>query len=680
MSLLELIKSKPNDFQKELKKAFMPYSANIIVDGAEKETLIILINLSCRKPHAKDLLDISTAKDYIKSDGNIEKAVNEIKWLHSHNLKYPDARVSNQRILALNDLDFLSAPFGWSHNAADFAHPIWLISPFCWQGKTTSVIHLLHQNDPFWSKLFSKIGLIKPKQALFQEEIAKQLAQSSFPDCVSSYSVQLRFPYQDDYLAITPVINHAMQASVQQASRKEETPLKFSRLMFPRSSSISNLCGSVGGNMKFIYAPISCSPQSYLTLSGSKARNNRYFDDYALTNKRLCSVFASMIGENSLTHKHSRQRHRKTQLQILRKQIGLWLMPLIELREHLETHGERASYNNNDELIHRFILLDEADFILLIGELNQRIHDVLLSSDYTRRFAYHPQLFKAVKSQLAWILKKLSEEFEDVAAQEQYIYLRGMRADQINGMSCPLIVGAPAMTAIFGFMHNFEMRFKKLSKEQVDICFEHFAFFVRSDHHYTSAKLTEPNQVRLKRELSDAKRPTIRSNVYSDVEFDLIIKVKTSLALDDYLAQLKASLPATFCGGSLHPPSTTLTDWINVHHSRFVLHQHIKSLPLSGRWLIPAIEQINTIEDIEYALTEDEAYLPIGVGYRLLETPKERKNATTSLHAYVENIIGIAKRVNPMRYRISHRNQFFNHAFWQLKTDNNAILITKQEA
>ena len=91
-----------NDIERQaiLKKAFMPYSELIDVDGNELNALTILLNLSLSKPECNNWSDNVRAKQYLFNSDHIDIVCNEIKWLHTHNLKFPDCRVKEQRLIA----------------------------------------------------------------------------------------------------------------------------------------------------------------------------------------------------------------------------------------------------------------------------------------------------------------------------------------------------------------------------------------------------------------------------------------------------------------------------------------------------------------------------------------------------------------------------------------------------
>ncbi len=88
--------------QTALKKMFMPYTEDVCVDGYEQETLTILLNLSSshQADRCSDWLDVARAQRYLKDRENLDASLAEIQWFHTHNLKFPDCRVKDQRIIA----------------------------------------------------------------------------------------------------------------------------------------------------------------------------------------------------------------------------------------------------------------------------------------------------------------------------------------------------------------------------------------------------------------------------------------------------------------------------------------------------------------------------------------------------------------------------------------------------
>lgn len=91
--------------------------------------------------------------------------------------------------------------------------------------------------------------------------------------------------------------------------------------------------------------------------------------------------------------------------------------------------------------------------------------------------------------------------------------------------------------------------------------------------------------------------------------------------------------------------------------------------------VIPSEKQPTNFDELERLLTQDDDNLPVSLGYHLLEHPTKRGDAITGCHAYAENAIGLAKRINPIEVRFSGRDHFLNHAFWSIECSSETILI-----
>ena len=82
-----------------LRRAFTAYTAPIDVTGYEASALTILLNMTYPRKRVDDLLDKRLAKQTLNTDAHVDACIDEVQWLHTHNLKYPDIRVSKQRLI-----------------------------------------------------------------------------------------------------------------------------------------------------------------------------------------------------------------------------------------------------------------------------------------------------------------------------------------------------------------------------------------------------------------------------------------------------------------------------------------------------------------------------------------------------------------------------------------------------
>ena len=673
----------------EIKKAFMPYTRPVDVDGSEKQALIVLLNLSLSKPEAKDCLDFTRALGYFANSDNLATAEQEIQWFHTHNLKFPDCRVSKQRIISTPlysekltlTSQSLNRTYGWAHNSAVYKHTIWLLNEFRWRGRVENLLNLIRAGDDFWLELLADIGLKPKTQIQLKDLIERQLPPTHLPDEVNRYSKQLRFPWKGDYLSVTPVVSHAMQQELSVLSRQGECSLRFKTMSYPNSASIGNLCGSLGGYINILSYPIEVIANRHQTLGASCSRTNRYFDDYQLTSKRTCSVLAHLTGFEQPQTRKARKHVRQYQLKVIRKQIARWLLPLIELRDNLVTEPIDFYDEPDDELVKRFLTVNESDFLDLTTGLNQRLNLALQNNRFASRFSYHPKLMRVLKTELIWVLTQLSRPEPELPAASdskvQYLYLSSMRVFDAADMSCPYLSGAPSLTAVWGFVHRYQQELRDLIPDCEDeFEFKDFAIFIRDESVQTSAKLTEPSVIAKARSISPAKRTTIIREDCSDLVFDIVITIESDQRLSDCQSQLRAALPTNFAGGALFQPEISSgINWLRTFVSKSDLFQVVKGLPGYGTWLSPYSFQPQILTELQERLSIDGSLIPVANGFHFLEPPQERKGSLTNLHCYAENNIALAKRVNPIEVRFAGRDHFFEKVFWSLEVTDQTILI-----
>lgn len=670
-----------------LKKAFMPYTSSIEIDGVERQALAILLNLSLGKPEPKDWLDISRARQYFGNAENLTAVIEETRWIHTHNLKYPDCRVAKQSIigspLRTNSPTLTSfslhSSYGWAHNASAYRHTIWLLNPFLWRGNDECLLSLILKHDDFWQSLLVEFGFGLAEQGVLFQVIDDHLNVQRFPDCVDARSKQVLLPWQGDYLSVTPVVSHALQQEVERLSRDRESDLRFRTITLPNSASIGNLCGSLGGAMKVLSYPIGVSVDHSKTLIARKGATQKYFDDYQLCSKKTCSVLAHLAGFDAPKTAKGRDQTRRYQLKIIRKQIARWLLPLIELRDIIESEPHEMTASYSDGLVSDFLSLEERELPRLLKQLNQRLHLTLQNYRSSNRFAYHPKLLQPLKSELVWILNKLAqpEDEENAFQNHQYIYLSALRSYGTAAQSSPYLCGCPSLTAVWGFVHRYQLNLERLSgTESLDLEFTEFALFVRDESLHSNTKLTEPSVLASVRDVSPVKRPTILPEVGSDIVFDLVIKVRGDQRLSEHVGHLKSALPLNFAGGALFQPEISKgVTWLRALANDTDLFQVVKGLPSYGRWLIHNPVQPRNFSELETYITLDKSLLPISNGFHLLEKPASRGNARTRLHAYAENNLALAKRLNPIDVRLGDKWRFIEQVFWSIEETTGTILI-----
>ena len=168
---------------------------------------------------------------YFSDEKNLQTAEEEVKWYHTHNLKFPDCRVANQRILATpipsNEVTLTSQSLlpqlGWAHNSAKYKHTIWLLNNFVWRGSNANVLNHIRNQNELWSELLVEMGLSLEKQEQLRAICERSLPESELPTEISQFSKQVRFPWQGEYLSITPVVSHAMQQQLEVLARDKHS-------------------------------------------------------------------------------------------------------------------------------------------------------------------------------------------------------------------------------------------------------------------------------------------------------------------------------------------------------------------------------------------------------------------------------------------------------------------------
>ena len=236
-----------------IRHAFASFTQPVDITGSETNALIILLNLTYSKKDIDDVLDKALARKTLKNKRHIDNCINEVQWFHSHNLKYPDIRVSKQRLVAppitLQRSVLTSAncekSLGWSHDSAKVNLAKLFVSPFYWEGKVYCLATALDSAPKQWKLAFTKLGMPVKEFLNLCTRVKDFLPEEHFPEQLDKHSPQERFPYQDKYLSITPVVSHALQSEIQQITSKKEC--RYTLVNHAHSSSVSELTASALG-------------------------------------------------------------------------------------------------------------------------------------------------------------------------------------------------------------------------------------------------------------------------------------------------------------------------------------------------------------------------------------------------------------------------------------------------
>ena len=674
-----------------LRRGFAPYSEVITVDGAELPSLIVLGNLTIKKELSKDLCDEHQARQLLLDEHYLEHCTNAVRWLHTHNLKYPDSRVSGQRLIiespALIPGVVSSAgipmQMGWANNSADINFAKLFCSAFQHGGKITNLAQQLCSSSAPWCDALQQLGLSLSAIETLCQTLITSLPKVDIPDEVSPYSKQVRFPYQGHYCSITPIVSHAAMAKLQ--SVIHETRCPHTTISHDHPAALGSLVGSVGGKVAVLDYPPPVSFSKERQFSGARLQRlhdgRSLFDNSILYDHVMLDALDHLASQPGTTRKQQRER-RLSALRYLRRQLAVWLGPLIEWRDDLEQTGFDVKKLPLDSLEGRLLTQPRALLPELTLELASRFHLTLQHHPVGRRYAFHPELLVPIKSQLLWLLKKLVQpEVEGTNSTPDsfcYLHLSGLRVYDAMAMANPYLCGIPSLSALAGFCHDYERRLTKLLKRPVN--FTSVAWYLRDYSKVEGKRLPEPNLPDKAKEISAIRRPGLIDSRYCDVGMDLVIEVQIpaegSMLLPDEMELLRAAFPARFAGGCLHPPSLYEgKQWCTVYSNPGELFTALSRLPRYGCWVYPFDSNICSLEELVEKLSQDRRLRPVSSGYVLLEEPRQRAGCLEQYHAYAESVIGMALCVNPVEMRMAGKNQFYTKGFWRLTQQNRAILM-----
>ncbi|MGA4607615.1 type I-F CRISPR-associated protein Csy2 [Pseudoalteromonas maricaloris] len=659
-----------------LRTAFAPYSEHVDITGSEPQALVILINLTYKRKDIKDLTSVSAAKAALRDEQHLKICIDEVKWYHTHNLKYPDIRVSHQRLLAqVVDVGFRvvsssSYPkqFGWSHDSAKINHTKLFLTGFVWRGEYVCLAQLLAKQEGFWVAQFRELGLLKRDVVAVCEQIAVQLPNEELPEQLSNYTPQLLIPIENDYLSVSPVVSHAVLAALQLATRSDL--LKRGVIEHNRPANVGELPSALGGRVNVL---------KYFAKTYSATNVNDYysqdeqrlFNVTALNSKTVSEALRVLSKSKPFNTLRQKRLARIAATKALRTALDGWLEKLIKL-------AQNEAINNSDPEPVKLLATQEFKQLELV--LSQELNRQMSGLKYLKRYAYHPELMPILKAQLSYVLSHQNNQEDEFEAEHiQYVHCQNLRVYNAEAMPNPYLMGMPSITALEGLGHQFQRKLQKLLGGGVHVI--GVAVYVRSYQLHNNKQLPEPNKLKK----DGQKRVPLRSAIMQipkcDICFDLVFRVQTNnQAVANDLSEnlLKAAFPSRYAGGTLHPPSLyDQVDWCQVYAKPLALFERIRSLPKGGSWLYPTSVEISSFEELAEQLTLRPTMRPAALGYLALEEPKSRQGSITQLHCYVEPVIGLLECVDAVTVRLSGARHFLNHGFWAMHCKKASMLMKK---
>lgn len=661
-----------------LRKLFAPYMPHVAVDGFEEQALTVLINIVYKRSEIDDLTSKRTAKSVLYDEVLLSKCINEVKWFHTHNLKYPDIRVSHQRLISevvSEDIAgicsrSLSLSFGWSHNSAEINHAKLFLTSFNWQGEVTCLAKLLITEEPVWINLIRGYGFTKKAVLDIAGKIKQQLPVAELPLEVSSFSPQSQMPFQQSYLAVTPVVSHAMLAKIQQLTTDRK--LNFGLVEHSRPANVGDLASSVGGNIRVLrYFPKTYSK----AVNRSKVANNdieKAFKVRALLSRQFQEALLVLVGIKQFNTLRQKRLARVAAIRQVRVSLQLWLDNILEAKNiaQNQAYPEWAKYYLDQSITNS------------ISQFSNVLNENLANLSKLKRFAYHPNLMELFKSQLKYVFTHCAAE-EETLNDEQivYVHYQDMRVFDAEAMANPYIQGMPSLTALNGLAHNFERKLKNFIDPSVKCIGS--AIYIENYQLHTGKPLPEPRKLKQVAGRSHVIRSGIIDKPKCDITLDLVFRlfVPNTELLDKLNSQfIKPALPSSFAGGTMHPPSLYQNiDWCHVHTKPSELFKTIKAKALNGSWLYPSKKVVKSLEQLIDALNGNFNLRPAAIGFAALEEPVKRDAALHEYHCYAEPVIGLLECVSNTSVKYAGAKQFFHNAFWVMDVQKESMLMKKSK-
>lgn len=661
-----------------LRKLFVPYTSHVEVDGFEELALTVLINLVYKRSEIDDLTSARTAKSVLRDEVLLSKCINEVKWFHTHNLKYPDIRVSHQRLISevvsedIAGICSRSLPlsFGWSHNSAEINHAKLFLTSFNWQGEVTCLARLLINEEPVWINLIRAYGFTKKAVLEISGKIKQQLPVAEFPLEVSSFSPQLQMPFQQSYLVVTPVVSHAMLAKIQQLTTDRK--LNFALVEHSRPANVGDLASSVGGNIRVLrYFPKTYSK----AVNRSKVANNdieKAFKIRALLSSQFQQALLVLVGIKQFNTLRQKRLARVAAIRQVRVSLQLWLDNILEAKNN-------AQNQVYPEWVRHYL---DQSITNCISQFSNVLNESLGNLSKLKRFAYHPNLMGLFKAQLNYVFTHCAAE-QEILNDEQivYVHCQDMRVFDAEAMANPYIQGMPSLTALNGLAHNFERKLKNFIDPSIKCIGS--AIYIENYQLHTGKPLPEPSKLKQVAGRSHVIRSGIIDKPKCDITLDLVFRlfVPNTELLDKLNSQLiKPALPSSFAGGTMHPPSLYQNiDWCHVHTKPSELFKKLKAKSSNGSWLYPSKKVVKSFEQLIDALNSNFNLRPAAIGFAALEEPVKRDAALHEYHCYAEPVIGLLECVSNTSVKYAGAKQFFHDTFWVMDVQKESMLMKKSK-
>ena len=538
--------------------------------------------------------------------------------------------------------------------------------------------------------------------------------QKPFPDAVPPYQVQVLVPYDEgtDYLAVSPVASSSVQAAIHNFCwTKEALSVGRDFHHLQRPENIGALATATGGSIGVLSPELKLQKATRLPAS-QIIKLLKTQDDLFVTTGLDFSYFLKIrkkaVFATSRYEPAPLSPEKSHILSLIEANVTKLFLRLDILRSLYRSGKiEKKTIQKLSPVQQPYVTerkLSEAEMRSIWQEANASIQKFISSSSY-RQLAYHPILsryisesirnhlkpsyrgnIEAAKPELSFLENSPEAEKNAEQSSKTYLLIPNLSVFNAHADSSPYTSGLPAITAVMGFVDRLCRNIK--SRLNIDLGSVSVAWLVHNFQRLPGIKKHEPARWNSKTKSAMAD---IVSRKFCNMTFDLVLEngANSSEELLELCSSLPECLPINFAAGVISTPEERSSDnWQSEAFQIFASITellHYIHLDDSPRWLVVDYSdhfKRNTesiLSDLAGLYSHYKLYEPSdhflslsGVGYKLLETPRERTGSRLKLHAYCEPVVGVQE------LRLLHNSSVDSLGvlpiFWSYQKAGNLIL------
>lgn len=678
----DLITDNTDETNRLISKQLNSETTFIHVDEYEKEFLVCLLKSTIANKNRGNFYCEESAKKVIKNHDHMIKCIQQVAHFHSHNVKFPDSRVSKQRIITTVDEKhpkFLTSAnvnyrsYGWANDSSDINKSRLFNTRFIWKDAICNLHELFREKNAFWLDLCKSFGMLRKTEKEVIQFIKKNLLDITLPTSISPFSPIICFPIDQSEVFLTPVISHDVLVEQERLINEKLTPYKHLLHLHSQPASIGKFIGTKGGRQRvFDQRPrLPKTPSNFL-----KAKTTRTIEELLDKRSLLQYPMVKTLKGISQLVKESPSDKRKDLYACLESQIDLWLQPIEECRQYIRDE-QSHHIPTNTKLLNELLQSDNLTQSEIVDELFQILLGQISHHKKASCFAFHPRVIKAAKPILRRSLKKLNspKDFTELSNQQEYcLHFKQLRVSRANALSNPHVLGLPSLTALFGFVRRFQFKLFETFGRRLKA--NGISWFI---HEYNDYQIYAKPQL----ELNPKKKDSVKTRLpVIDWQCDMIMDIVIPLNIEEEFQPIKseyllACLPSAFASGAVH-----LSDEYDIKRSASIkTHTNalaeLSRLPASGRWVTPTENNLSSFKEAADIVENNPTHRLVNIGYTLLEEPSVKKGSN-QLHAYAECATGIAKLISPIEFRVNNMKNFFKRSTWHYTQEKKHIYMQQK--